>query len=168
MFGNLKEFPICLIFLVAIDAEFLSQDGARSVYLVAMYKCSLQQPPPQNPPSSQAMQILPVILLLLLLPQIQGFKPINIQTNRREANQLTAENVLDAVNDGLTNWETGQILKQLFRKHLERKFMKVSQKGFTVTLKKKDLVTLFSEKTNMKKNQEKSDYMISFSFIRSG
>ena len=61
--------------------------------------------------------------------------------------------------------ETKQILKQVFRKQLQGKFIKVSGKGLTVTLKKKDLATLFSEKINMKKNQENSDYMTSFSFV---
>ena len=136
---------------------------------MAMYNCSLLPPPAHNPASPPAMHILPVFLLLLVLPQILGFKAIKVQTNRRQAKKLTAENVLDSVNDGVTNWEIKQILKQLFRKHLERKFMKVSKKGITVTLKKKDLKMLFSfsDKTFMKKNPEKSNYMISFSFIYS-
>ena len=102
------------------------------------------------------MHVLQLILLILLLPQIKGFKRIKVQIDRREGKILTSDNVLEAANEGLTRRETKQILKQLFRKNLQVKFMEMSEKGFTVTLNMKDLVTILSEKPESKKNPKKA------------
>ena len=59
----------------------------------------------------KSLLLLPA-LLLLLLPLDQGFRPIQLKTQRRPGQVLTDENILDVVKYGLTKMVAKQILKK--------------------------------------------------------
>ena len=100
---------------------------------------------PHSPPCSQAMQTLPhLLLLLLLLPQIQGFRAINIKSNRKAGEWLSSENIL-AAKQSKTDQEVKQILKQLFRSLLTHRVTKQSKKASTVMISMEDFRKLFSK-----------------------
>ena len=101
---------------------------------------------PHSPPRSLAMKTLPhILLLLLLLPQIRGFKTINVKTNRKAAGEWPSPKItLVAVNPGVHNPEVKQILKQMLRGLLQHRFTNQSGKALTVTVSKEDFWKLFS------------------------
>ena len=87
-----------------------------------------------------------LLLLLLLFPQIQGFRAINIKTNRKTGESSSpSKNILMAAKQGKTEQEVKQILKQLFRSLLKHRVTKQSRKMLTVTVSMEDFRKLFSE-----------------------
>ena len=101
---------------------------------------------PHSPPCSQAMQTLPhLLLLLLLLPQIRGFKTIDVKTNRKAGDWPSP-------NQGGRNPEVKQILKQLLQSLLQHRFTDQSGKALTVTVNKEDFWQLLSKIDKQKEN----------------
>jgi hypothetical protein len=99
------------------------------------------------------MKTLPhLLLLLLLLPQIRGFKTIDVKTIRKAGEWPSSKSTLVAANQGVHNPEVKQILKQLLRRILQHRFTNQSGKALTVTVNKEDFWKLFSEKDKQREN----------------
>ena len=108
---------------------------------------------PHSPPCSQAMQTLPhLLLLLLLLPQIRGFKTIDVKTNMKAGKWPSPKSFLVAANQGARNPEVKQILKQLLQSLLQHRFTDQSGKALTVTVNKEDFWQLFSKMNKQREN----------------
>ena len=100
--------------------------------------------------SCQGMRILVLALLpstLLCLPVT--FRPIQIKNPIRPQVTLTSRNILEVVKLGLSKNDVKQILQQLFKRKLQKQYMKNSRKGLTIKLKQNDLVKIFSKKATL-------------------
>ena len=97
------------------------------------------------------MKTLPhLLLLMLLLPQIRGFKTIEIKTSRRPGEWPSSKSTLVAANEGVHNPEVKQILKQLLQNILQHCFTNQSGKALTVRVNKEDFWKLFSNKNKQR------------------
>ena len=88
------------------------------------------------------LALLPSTLIFLTL----AFRPIQIKNPIRPQVIFSHRNILEVVKQGLSKEDAKHILKKLFEKNLQDKYLKDSGRGLTIKLKLKDLVKIFSEK----------------------